>query len=611
MQPEQTQQRRATLWLAALLVASFTLSLWYGLATPLGEGPDEPAHLEYALYLAREGRLPAPGAALDHPGEAHQPPLAYVLAQPLIAWLPEHERRIELSENPRWTWRGGTEPAAYFRRTAEQVAPHGLTLAWRLVRGLSAALGTVTVGLIYVLARRLGCGIGTALGAAALVASLPQFAFQHGLVSNDPLLWMLTAATLVWLIPGCKVSSSGSRKLLAESERDEALTSTREIFWAIGVGALVGAALLTKANAIVLLPVAASGMWLRWRAGLLRRPWRAAALAALAMLTISGWWFWGNLRRTGDPWGIDEFRSVFATAPFEPGQLEQWATAGRVLGTSLIARFGWVNLSAPAPIYWLAAGIALLGLVGLIKGVRRGARPSSWALLPALTVGLTLAWIVAFALTAGQVAAQGRFLFPALPALAVALAWGIAQLRPHRVWLCSSVAALGLAAAFLPATTIQPAYRWLTIPPQEDTPMLGRFAGSGEPGVELRNASFPQAVQAGGTLPVTLTWHTLGRPGRNWTVFVHLARSGERHPVVALDEQPLGGEFPTLAWTSGDWVRDHHVIAIPLEVTPGWYELRVGLFDPQANGLRAAVYDGKRLAGNQIKLGMVQVDGTP
>ena len=49
-------------------------------------------------------------------------------------------------------------------------------------------------------------------------------------------------------------------------------------------------------------------------------------------------------------------------------------------------------------------------------------------LLPLLAFG----WVVSFALTAGLVAWQGRLLFPALPALAILLAVGIANVKVQK-----------------------------------------------------------------------------------------------------------------------------------------------------------------------------------
>src|SRR5262245_3031782 len=98
--------------LTVLLLAFLSLATVYSLIVPLGEGPDEPGHAAYVFFLAREGRLPVQRAAPDTsdvPGEGHQPPLAYALAAPLMAWLPQAERQFDLPGNARFTWAGGEE----------------------------------------------------------------------------------------------------------------------------------------------------------------------------------------------------------------------------------------------------------------------------------------------------------------------------------------------------------------------------------------------------------------------------------------------------------------------------------------------------------------------
>jgi hypothetical protein len=43
-------------------------------------------------------------------------------------------------------------------------------------------------------------------------------------------------------------------------------------------------------------------------------------------------------------------------------------------------------------------------------------------------------------------------------------------------------------------------------------------------------------------------------------------------------------------WVAGDWVEARYTLAIPADLPPGLYALRVGLWDP-ATGRRAAFFD--------------------
>lgn len=62
-------------------VVFVVLALAYSWVTPLGEAPDEAAHLEYVREVARAGRAPVvPALPGEVSYELHQPPLAYLAA---------------------------------------------------------------------------------------------------------------------------------------------------------------------------------------------------------------------------------------------------------------------------------------------------------------------------------------------------------------------------------------------------------------------------------------------------------------------------------------------------------------------------------------------------
>jgi hypothetical protein len=226
-----------------IVIVAFTgLATLYSAVVPLGEGPDEPGHAGYVFFVAREGRLPvqrADPAASDVPGEGHQPPLAYALAAPLVAWLPPEERRLDLPGNPRFTWSGGTEPNAAAHGSRELWPWRGAVLGWHLARLASVACGAATVVFTYLAARALsdqrpktkdqtdlplvlGPSSLVPLVAAALVAFNPQFLFTSALVTNDALLAALSAAML-WLV----VRRATSNERRAASDERRAMSNER------------------------------------------------------------------------------------------------------------------------------------------------------------------------------------------------------------------------------------------------------------------------------------------------------------------------------------------------------------------------------------------------
>jgi 4-amino-4-deoxy-L-arabinose transferase-like glycosyltransferase len=614
--------------ITALLLVFLALAGLYNVVTPLGEGPDEPGHGQYVLFLAREGRLPvqcAAPCASDVPGSGHHPPLAYLLAAPLVSWLPHEERQIDLPGNRRFSWAGGDQPNAVGHGTREQW-PWGRTvLAWHLARLASTLAGAATVLFTYLAARAVEGRLATPDGrlpllAAALVALNPQFLFTSALISNDALLAALAAA-LLWLVVGSRRPTNDERRLSAVVDGDA-------LGRAATIGLVLGLALITKQSAVLLVPIALAWGLASWR-------WDAftSALARTGVIigvaaAVSGWWYARNWRLYGDPLGLDLFRAEFTTQPFEPSSGGAWAGALAQLYASSWARFGWLNVAPPGWVDWfyaLVGGGATLGLALAAVGALR-ARDERFVgrLWPVLALpALAFGWVLSFALTAGLVAWQGRLLFPALPALAILLAAGLVWWTKGRGRSpgesggaarlnLSLVVCLGLLAAWLPFGVIRPAYPFQTLPEREalarvGTPMYGRFARTDERGAELRGWSLAGEARPGATLALGLMWHAVGeRQNRDWVVFVHLEdATGEI--VAETNREPTGGRYPMTQWVAGDWVPDRQTLELPPGIEPGAYRLRVGLWYPET-GRRARVYaDGGSLRGDSVELGTVTV----
>ncbi|MFP4436688.1 MAG: glycosyltransferase family 39 protein [Chloroflexaceae bacterium] len=576
--------------LYALLLLFLLLATLYNVVIPLGEGPDEPGHMAYVLFLAREGRLPRQHVAVgpvDVPGEGHQPPLAYLLALPAVAWLPPAEDEFFLSDNPDFLWNSGSEPAAFMRSSQEYWPWRGVVRAWHLTRGVATLLGLVTLVCTWKAAHALVQPDQTTqparaylpLLATAFVALNPQFLFTSALVTNDALLTALSAG-LFWLAVSPSVVNHRHR-------------------WSLLAGGLFGLALLTKQSALLLAPLL---LWASWRAG--NGNWRATARtvvtwAAVALL-LAGWWYARNWQLYGDPFGLGVFRDEFMTQAFNWRSPAAWRAALVQLYASFWARFGWMSLHPPVWVIRVYALIGLVALAGLVLYLSRRLRAGGWRryslrtmiespwvaviLLPLLA----LAWTVSFALTAGLVAWQGRMLFPALPAIAILLAAGWVWLP--RLGIGAGLVGLLALALYLPLGVIRPAYEWRTLPPQQaqarlEQSLSARFAQSWERGVELRGWRLAGIARPGETITVTLTWHALEPIPQDWTVFVHLVDDAGR--IVAEDNQrPQGGAFPLPRWTPGDWVEDPHPLTLPADLPPGQYKLRAGLYLPEERGRR-------------------------
>ncbi len=596
---------RSTLWpLLALFLALHALYNW---AIPLGEGPDEPGHLAYVLFLADEGRLPVQREApepSDVPGEGHQPPLAYALATPAVAWLPAEQRAILLTANPRFVWAGGDEPGAFMRGSRELLPWTGLTAAWHLVRAVSGLWGALAISFTFLAARRLSpADPWLAPAAAALVALNPQLLFTTALATNDALLAALGAATLWWC-----------------------LRPTRSpIRWALVAGLLFGLALLTKQSALLLGPLL---LWGAWRAtgGQLRGLVGTCLALGLTTLLTAGWWFWRNLGLYGDLFGLGAFKAEFVTQPFDWGDPAAWAGAVGQLFGSFWARFGWMSVRPADWVLWPYMALCALAIVGWGRLLARRGGAGTLGLWagPLIAAAMALAWTLAFAWTAGLVAWQGRMLFPAVGAIALLLAQGVRGLLGPRTTaqqpagklraLVPPLMALLLAvlAAAMPFAVIRPAYTWVALAPGAAMANLGsatyaRFAASWEQGVALRGWRLEGPAAPGTTLPLTLTWNSLEPVPRPWTVFVHLV-DGAETIVAQSNRQPRADSLPFPLWTPGDWVADTHILELPADLPAGEYRLRVGLFRADKDGRRQKVWaaDGAAI-GDYAELGVIKV----
>jgi hypothetical protein len=502
--------------------------------------------------------------------------------------------------------------------------------------------------------------------AAALVAFNPQFLFISALVTNDTLLVTLSAM-LLWL--AVRRTTNDERR----TTNDERSIPIRPVFVnSLAMGLVLGLALITKQSAIILAPIAFLAVLEQSRSGSMPMSRRVAewpsgrvnAITSLRRLVtpspdhpaaplrvvlvnlfifvgvtllVSGWWYARNWRLYGDLFGLAAFQSEFLTQPFDATSAAAWIAALAQLHGSLWARFGWMNVLPPAWVVGFFIALELAALVGLFrrwltKDERRKAkdesldlRPSSfvfrlWRWWPILLLPLlAFGWVVSFALTAGLVAWQGRLLFPALPALAILLAFGFAKVTGKgqkekgfdlfTFYLLPF--ALAALAAWLPFGVIRPAYPLHTLPESValqrlGTPVYGRFGLAGEPGAELRGWTLSGPTRAGDTPELTLIWHALGRQNRNWMVFIHLVDAHEQ--IVAEDNRPpQDNAFPMLEWVTGDWVEDRHPLALPANLAPGEYRIRVGLFYPRTDR-RAGVYSKRgTLRGDYLDIGTLTV----
>jgi len=92
-------------------------------------------------------------------------------------------------------------------------------------------------------------------------------------------------------------------------------------------------------------------------------------------------------------------------------------------------------------------------------------------------------------------------------------------------------------------------------------------------GVSAPELRYPQALE------IALAWQAEAPPGADYTAFVHLVDAqGQRRTGT---DVLLGGEegHPTSQWEVGAQATTRHLIPLPADITPGEYQLVVGLYD--------------------------------
>jgi 4-amino-4-deoxy-L-arabinose transferase-like glycosyltransferase len=293
------------------------------------------------------------------------------------------------------------------------------------------------------------------LSAAGFVAFLPMQVALSGSVTNDIAAEALVAAGLWQIVVAMRAGWSWRR--------------------IVTVGASCGLAVLMKSSGIVLLPVA-------WLALLLgggesgrsstpaRTGARLAALTAAALL-ICGWWLARNWRLYGDPLATRAFVEAFAsTRPTPESIMARYHLSGisyaiwviRWTFASFWGVFGNMRIFMPTwGVYVPLLAVSLAAAGGLVRELREAraweaGRRAIWPL--ALAVILVLAAFALFNVSFFQ--AQGRYLFQALPVMALALVagWGRLFPAPARdvgytvLWLAlMALSALALPVWVLPA----------------------------------------------------------------------------------------------------------------------------------------------------------------
>jgi hypothetical protein len=582
-------------WIAVIALLFVILGAVYSLATPIFEASDELWHYPVVKHIADGRGLPIqqPGVEALWQQEGSQPSAYYALAALITAWIDTDD----LSE-VRWLnpLANTGKPLAAGNKNlvihAERDAfPwRGSALAVHLVRFLSVLLGACVVYLTYFLALEVSPQRSDlALAAAALVAFNPMFLFISGSVNNDNLIVPLATLILCLIVRTLRQGWLGNGR-------------------AFLLGLLLGLAALTKLSGLALLPLTAAVLVV---VAARRRAWGAlfrwGALIAAPVLVVAGWWYLRNWQLYGDPTGLNAMLDIAGRRP-EPFTFQRLKSEFQGFRLSYWGVFGGFNVIAPQPVYWVYDLLVVAGMAGwaawLIRRRGQWRSPAAERLL-VLAVWILLVLVALIRWTAQTYASQGRLAFPAIGAIAVLVAFGLAGWLARR-WQGRGLAAVSvllfLLAAAIPFAVIRPAYARPPILTEADVPADAQRSGVTHAG-SFRLLAFvmPQeSVRPGQTLPVTIYWQLTEPTDGDLAVFVHLlGRGGEL--AGQMGSYPGLGAYPLKLLRPGDIVRDTYQVPIVVTATaPSLLRVDVGLFDradPALAGQSVIGADGEDASG--------------
>jgi 4-amino-4-deoxy-L-arabinose transferase-like glycosyltransferase len=563
--------------LSFVVLAFVCLGVIYALATPVFEASDEIFHYPVVKHIADGRGLPVqdPKARAAWEQEGSQPPLYYALAALATAWIDTGDMDAIRWRNPLSNIGNPVSVGnknLVIHTSAEAFPWRGTALAIHIIRFLSLLLGACTVGLTHLSSRVIWPEREElATLAAALVAFNPMFLFISASVNNDNLIVFL--ATLVVY-------------LLLRTLREGWLSYGRLLL----LGALLGLAALTKLSGlglllltvVVLTAIAARrGAWRAWLG------WGVTLGACVAL--IAGWWYVRNWRLYGDPTGLNVMLDIAGRRPGAPS-LQGLLAEFQGFRMSFWGVFGGFTIAAPEWVYRVYDGLMIAGVVGwgALAWTNRGRwRAGQARMLLILALWVVVVWASLLRWTSQTLASQGRLIFPAIAAVAILLAYGLAGWIAGK-WRTRVALGLGtglfLLAAAIPFWVLRPAYAKPPLLSETQVPGPALRSDVVFGGVlRLLAYELPQdTVRPGQTLPVVAYWQATGETDRDLSVFVQLWAQGKENLILSgmTATYPGLGAYPTSLLKPGEVVRDAYQVPVEISATaPSLVQVHLGLFE--------------------------------
>ena len=401
-------RRTQALTLGAIILVGLLRGGFWVAVTEVMSPVDEVAHADYVVAMAEHGRPPKVGR-----DRVDDRLLEVAKISATSPWRPSPITADD--RDPRWgafreSYEGVQPPLYYAVLAAPWKVLHGYgpVATLYILRTVTLLLAVSTIPLTWLLARELFPERPeVAVGATAALAFVGGFNANVANITNDALVMPLATAAL-WL-----TARTWNRGFSFSS--------------ALGVGGLVGLSVLAKTTGLVVVPLVALGaLGALWTRGVVFRrylAWGAQAGAAAAAVVVP-WLLWN--RATYHAWSASEAVDKI-TGPLQPpiprtlhGIVTHLKSAVTAFWTPQLA----VGRIGHAAVFWTVGGAVLLLAAAIVHLRRRRATRDALA-LAWMATALPLALLTMIGIIAGVFGGSssvvGRHLYPALPALLVAI----------------------------------------------------------------------------------------------------------------------------------------------------------------------------------------------
>ena len=482
-----------------LLLVYIAVGGLFAALTPAWQAPDEPAHYNYVRQMAERRNFCCPKI---EPGDWDQAYLSRLTSARFAPVLLVDLDRIQYEDH---------QPPLYYQLASlvYDLTDNG-TLGGNLIplRLFSVLLGVGVVWCTYALGKTLlPPRPAVALGAAALVAFLPQHVAMLASVNNDSLAELLIGLTLLVMARYVQGDEVGNRRLAfwllwtgliglavllvahrvplpvaflflalvgVGTQSRRLIESGNWQVWLIGI--LVGLIFATKTTGYFLAAIGPLAVVLRWGIqqdvrdlrAFRQFPARRLLIFLIPALLLGAVWWGHSMRTYGFPdfLGLGAHNAVVADQPRTADRIAvigigQYAVdAVQTTFNSFWGQFGWMALPLQGWMYAVFALLSVVSAAGLVveavvlsrQSTFRGDQ-ANWYVWLLLWLAVALGVLAYVYYNTEFLQLQGRYLFPVLIPVGLLMAVGLDAWRrwllPHVVvaqWL--PLVVFGLLAPF-------------------------------------------------------------------------------------------------------------------------------------------------------------------